>query len=254
MFVYTIHNRFDNQFDNRLYRVNGALECRSEMCCTRLAGNAGPKHSQKFAVWAPSYNFVGLYLRNWACIDNRKKNLLNINTSPTCPYSHELRLTSGWDWFVTLVHPCYFQRVLAALLHGTLVVGVSQSLRRWTKGATYIRQGGHHVGHWPHSSYLCSIIVNTGSGMQDELDGCIVRNAHNSVFGSKLYVAVYFLHSTWPSVTWLNSRSLLAVCNWVMSALSGNVRRRQKFGVGFLYEVYRPGEWLWIDSNSKNEN
>jgi len=38
---------------------------------------------------------------------------------------------------------------LAALLHGTLVVGVSQTLRRWTEGVTYIRQGGHHVGHWP---------------------------------------------------------------------------------------------------------
>jgi len=40
-------------------------------------------------------------------------------------------------------------RVLAALLHGNLEVGVSQTLRRRTKGATYIRQGGHHVGHWP---------------------------------------------------------------------------------------------------------
>jgi len=41
-------------------------------------------------------------------------------------------------------------RILAALLHGTLVVGVSQTLlRHWTEGATYIRQGGHHVGHWP---------------------------------------------------------------------------------------------------------
>jgi len=40
-------------------------------------------------------------------------------------------------------------RVLAVLLHGTLVVGASQTLRRWTEGATYIRQGGHHVGHWP---------------------------------------------------------------------------------------------------------
>jgi len=36
--------------------------------------------------------------------------------------------------------------VLAALLHGILVVGVSQTLRRC---ATYIRQGDHHVGHWP---------------------------------------------------------------------------------------------------------
>ena len=39
--------------------------------------------------------------------------------------------------------------VLAALLHDTLVVGISQTLRHWTEGATYIRQGGHHVGHWP---------------------------------------------------------------------------------------------------------
>jgi len=35
--------------------------------------------------------------------------------------------------------------VLAALLHSTLVVGVNQTLRRWTEGSTYIRQGGHHV-------------------------------------------------------------------------------------------------------------
>jgi len=63
----------------------------------------------------------------------------------------ELRLTSGWDHFVSLRHPANFNgfRVLAALLHGTVVVGVSQTLRRWTEGATYIRQGGHHVGHWP---------------------------------------------------------------------------------------------------------
>ena len=40
-------------------------------------------------------------------------------------------------------------RVLAALLHGTPVVRVSQTLRCRTAGATYIRQGGHYVGHWP---------------------------------------------------------------------------------------------------------
>ena len=40
-------------------------------------------------------------------------------------------------------------RVLAALLHGTPVLIVSQTLRRLPEGATYIRQGGHHVGHWP---------------------------------------------------------------------------------------------------------
>jgi len=40
-------------------------------------------------------------------------------------------------------------RVLAALLHSSQVVGVSQSLRRSTQGATYVRHGDHHVGHWP---------------------------------------------------------------------------------------------------------
>jgi len=40
-------------------------------------------------------------------------------------------------------------RVLVALLHGTQVLGISQTLRHWTEGTTYIQQGGHHVGHWP---------------------------------------------------------------------------------------------------------
>ena len=38
-----------------------AVHFRSEMYCTRLAGNAGRK---KIAVWAPSHTFLGLYLRN----------------------------------------------------------------------------------------------------------------------------------------------------------------------------------------------
>jgi len=39
--------------------------------------------------------------------------------------------------------------LLAALLHGNRALGVSQILRRSEEGATYIRQGGHHVGHRP---------------------------------------------------------------------------------------------------------
>jgi len=39
--------------------------------------------------------------------------------------------------------------VLAALLHGTLVVSVSQTLRHWKEGATYFWQSTHHDGHWP---------------------------------------------------------------------------------------------------------
>jgi len=45
--------------------------------------------------------------------------------------------------------PANFNGFRVLLLHGTPAVGVSQSLRRWTEGATYIRQGGHHVEHRP---------------------------------------------------------------------------------------------------------
>ena len=49
-------------------------------------------------------------------------------------------------------------RVLAALLHGIPVLGISQTLRRWTEGATCIRQGGHYIGHWPtFLVFLCCV-------------------------------------------------------------------------------------------------
>ena len=63
----------------------------------------------------------------------------------------ELQPTSGRDHSLVWGTPANVNafRFLTALLHGTLVEGVSQNLRRWTEGATYIRQGGHDVGHWP---------------------------------------------------------------------------------------------------------
>jgi len=81
-----------------------------------------------------------------------KKTFLNSNTSSTC-------LRNMMNFGVLSAEICWrvwgtpenFNgfRVLAALLHGNLLVGISQTLRRWTEGATYIRQGGHRVGHWP---------------------------------------------------------------------------------------------------------
>jgi len=53
--------------------------------------------------------------------------------------------------------------ILAALLHGTRAVGVSQTLRRLADGTTYIRQGGHHVGHRPtfYSSEILPLLQRT---------------------------------------------------------------------------------------------
>ena len=89
-----------------------------------------------------------------ARIDNRKigKNLLSSNMSSTCPHNMVnfdlLAAEIGWPVWGT---PPNFNglRVFAALLHSSKVVSVSQTLRHWAEGATYVRQGDHHVGHWP---------------------------------------------------------------------------------------------------------
>jgi len=80
------------------------------------------------------------------------KNLLNSNISSTRPHNMvNFGLLAAEIGLPVWGTPANFNGfcVLAALLHGTLVLGVSQTLRRWREGATYIRQGGHHVGHWP---------------------------------------------------------------------------------------------------------
>jgi len=77
--------------------------------------------TQKIAIWAPSHNFVGPYLRNYGMYRQSGKNLLSSNSSSTC--SHNMvnfdplaaEIVSGvWGT------PATFNgfRVLAALLHG----------------------------------------------------------------------------------------------------------------------------------------
>jgi len=68
-----------------------------------------------------------------ACIENRKKILLNSDTSSACPHNMvnfgPLTAEIGLEVLGT---PANFNelRVLAALLHGTLVVGISQTVQR----------------------------------------------------------------------------------------------------------------------------
>ena len=102
------------------------------MCCTRLAGNAGHK---KIAKNLPSRHrrttLSGYIFATKACIQNQKKSLLNSNTSSTChhnmanfgPLTAEIGsgvcgTPANFNWF----------RILAALLNGTLVVGIRAKL------------------------------------------------------------------------------------------------------------------------------
>jgi len=107
--------------------------------------------TQKWCKKSPSEHhrttLSGYVFATKACRDNRKK-LLSSNISSRCPYNivNFGPLTAEIDWRVWGT-PSYFDgyRVLAALLHGSQVVGISQTLRRWTDGATYVRQGDHHI-------------------------------------------------------------------------------------------------------------
>ena len=88
------------------------------------------KTSPKIAIWAPLHNFVGLYLRNYGMYRQSEKNLLSSNISSTCPYNMvNFGPLAAEIISLVWVTPGNFNgfRVLAVLLHGTLVVGVSQT-------------------------------------------------------------------------------------------------------------------------------
>jgi len=100
------------------------------MCCTLLAGNAGRK---KIAKNSPSgnhrTNLSGYIFATEGHIDNRKKTL-NSNVFLTCRHNMvnfgPLSAEIGSEVWGTPTNFNEF-RVLAALLYGTLVVGVSQT-------------------------------------------------------------------------------------------------------------------------------
>jgi len=129
------------------------IGCRSETCCTRPLKIQDAKIAKNLPSEHHHTTLSGYIFATKAHVDNRKKNLLSSNISSTCPYNivnfGPLAAESGSLVWGT---PANFNgfRVLAALLHGTLVVGVSQTLWRWTEGAHHLySEGDHHVGHWP---------------------------------------------------------------------------------------------------------
>ena len=101
------------------------------MCSTRLAANAGPKKVTKnrhLGTIPQLCRAISSQLRHVSTIG--KKNLLSSNISPTCLHNM-VNFSPFAAEIVSLVWgtPGNFNgfRVLAALLHGTLVLGVSQT-------------------------------------------------------------------------------------------------------------------------------
>ena len=98
-----------------------------------------------------------------------------------------------------------------------------------------------------------------------QIDGCIVWNAHNTIFSSRHACR----HVTKNSTAWqpTTARLLAMVINnstaFTLQSYSeaSNIgkkcnsrRTSQKIWGPILYEVYRPSKWLWTDSNGKNGN
>ena len=100
-------------------------------------------------------NLSGYIFATKAHIDNRKKVVKQRYLLHMFLQYGELRLTSGWDRFVSLGHPCKFQRVSSL---GNVTARHS-TLRSWT-------EGGHHVGHWP------TFLVAKCSGVSHFSDNC----------------------------------------------------------------------------------
>jgi len=117
-----------------------------------------PKKSPKIAIGHHRITLLGYIFATKACTDNRKKNLLSSNMSSRCPHNMvNIGPLTAEIGLVVWGTPTNFNgfRILAALLHGSQVVSVSQTLRCWTEGATYVRQCDHHIGHWP--TFLVSL-------------------------------------------------------------------------------------------------
>ena len=121
--------------------LSANLRCRSETCCTGLAANTGRKKVAKnrhLGTIAQLRWAISSQLRHISTIG--KKNLLSSNTSSTCPYNMvNFGLLSAEILSLVWGTPANFNgfRVLAALLHGTLVVGVSQTL--WASAPIVVR-------------------------------------------------------------------------------------------------------------------
>jgi len=120
--------------------------------------------TQKIAKNSPSGHhrttLSGYIFATVAHIDNQEKKLLNSNV-PACPHNmanfSPLAAEIGWRVWSTPAHFNGF-RVLAALLQGTLVVGISQTLWHWRVPSIFGR-AAITLGIGPHSSWTCIDII-----------------------------------------------------------------------------------------------
>ena len=127
--------------------LSANLRCRSETCCTWFAENTGRKKVAKnrhLGTIPQLCRAISSQLRH---VSTMGKNLLSSNMSSTCPHNMvnfgSLAAEIGLPvWGTGTPVNLNGFRVLAALLHGSQVVSVSQTLWRGTRsGITELTRG-----------------------------------------------------------------------------------------------------------------
>jgi len=132
------------------------------MCCMRLARNTGPPKIATDSPFAHNRTTLSSYIfATKARIDNRKKLVKQqYLLSSTCPHNivNFGPITTEICWRVWGT-PANFNgfRVLAALLHGTLVVASAKLCGVEQRAPPIFGRVAITLGIGPHSSYICSV-------------------------------------------------------------------------------------------------
>jgi len=141
-----------------MYRQSEKNSHMSSTCLHNMV-NVGPLTAEIYSgVWDTPANFNRL--RVMASLLHRRRStevnqtLYDVRPSPELVhYIYSSRgscpLMEFWQVQISLCVQILHCSILAALLHGSRAVRVSQTLRRSADSATYIWQGGHHVEHRP---------------------------------------------------------------------------------------------------------
>ena len=134
-------------------------QCEFETCCTRLADKCRTQKSP----FAHHRTTLSAYIfTTKACTDNRKKNFLSSYVSSRCSHNMvNFGLLAAEIGPVVWGTPANFNgfHVLAALLHGSQVVGISQT-SALNRGRHLCSAGDHNVRHWPTFQYILHSLHN----------------------------------------------------------------------------------------------
>jgi len=127
------------------------LGCRCETCCTQLAENTGCKKSPKIRhlrTIAQLCRAISSQLRHVTTIG--KKIVKQQYLAHMSLQYGELQPASGWDCFIRLGHPSYFQWVsrLGSVRAWHSSSGHQPNFAVLNTGR-HLYLAGHHVWHWP---------------------------------------------------------------------------------------------------------